>query len=133
MLGILAWACPDVKIPGITQHIHGDIDGTDPATDFGPDLTPVMLELLARLGLVANRLLAGPKRALGLDVFANQCRAAAVALLPQLLENDLGVPDFIGQLLIDKRLERIQLAGPTCLGLACGRCRERQITTHGAF
>ena len=118
VFGILAWARPDVKVSGVTQHVHRDVDGTDPATDFGPDLAPVMLELPARLRLVSNRLLAGSQGALGLDVLANQCRGTAVPLFPQLLENDLGVPNFISQLLIDKRLEGIQLAGPTRFGLA---------------
>jgi len=81
VLGILTWTRPDVKVAGVTQHIHRDVDGTDPATDFGPELTPVMLELLARVRLVSDRLFTGAKRSLGLNVLADQCRGAAVPLL----------------------------------------------------
>ncbi len=133
VFGVLARASPDVKVSGVTQHVHRDVDGTHPATDFGSDLPPVMLELLTRLRFVSNRLLAGSKGAFGLDVFTNQRRGTAVSLFPQLLENDLGVPDLIGQLLIDKGLERVQLAGSAMLGLACGRGRKRQVATHRAF
>ncbi|MFO7530731.1 MAG: hypothetical protein R6W86_18365 [Marinobacter sp.] len=59
--------------------------------------------------------------------------AYAVTLFPQLLENDLGVPDLISQLLIDKRLEGIQLAVPAMLGFARRCCWPGQITSHRAL
>lgn|GEM_PF-4255381 len=110
MLGILARGRPGMEPPRIAQGINRKIDLAALTSHNGLGLAPVMLELETRRGLEADGLLAGPQRPLGLDIASHHGAATGVALFTDQLEDHFGVPDIIGQQLIDDGFEGIQLA-----------------------
>lgn len=133
VLGILAGRRPGMEAPRIAQRVDRKIDLAALAGDDRLDFAPVVLELEAGLGLEAHGLLARPQRSLGLDVHAYDGAAAGVALLTDQLEDHLGVPDIVGQQLIDAWLVEVQLADSRP-GRSPGGCLlAGQMATHGPF
>lgn len=133
VLGVLTRCRPGMEAARVAQGVDGEIDRAVLAGHHGLDFAPVVLQLEAGLGLETHGLLAGPQGPLGLDVHPHQGAATGIALFADQLEDHLGVPDIIGQQLINDRLVGIQLTGTRLRGTPC-RCRlTSQVAPHGAF
>ncbi len=129
VFGVFPGSGPDVQIARGAEYVHDKMDRAGLTGQVGPDLAPIVLKLLPGFRLIANGLLARAKSALGLDVQPDQGAATGVTLVPELLIDHLGVPDLLSDLLVNKRLEGVQLTGATW---AAGvmRCWQRQISPY---
>jgi hypothetical protein len=103
VLGVLGLRAPEVEAAGEAQRVYDDVDRRRLAGDHRPLSRPIALELPPGLRLEADRRPTGPQRALGMEVVAQDGDPPGVPLRLELPPDHHGVPDALGQQLIDDR------------------------------
>ncbi|OQB72156.1 MAG: hypothetical protein BWX92_03682 [Deltaproteobacteria bacterium ADurb.Bin135] len=110
VLGILLLCAPEMKPPRISKGVHREVNLPGAAAHLDRHRTPVVLHLMAWLGLVTHRCLALPHGPLGMDIIPHHGIASRVSPLPAFHQDHLGIPDTFPQELVDERLELVELA-----------------------
>ncbi len=131
MLGVLTGRGEEVKTPRVTQRVHCKVNPASLPGNHRLNLTPVMLQLLARCRLKAHRRTRPAQGALGTHIVLQDADAACVAFRLQFTQHHHRVPYPIGQQTIHRRLERVKLAltRPRALPRWCALSRQRP--AHG--
>ena len=110
VLGILLLCAPEMKPPRISKGVHREVNLPGAAAHLDRHSTPVVLHLMAWLGLVTHRCLALPQGPLRMDIVPHNRIASCVSPLPAFHQDHLGIPDTLPQELVDERFELVELA-----------------------
>jgi hypothetical protein len=108
VLGVLGVGAPEMEAARVAQGIHDDVDRRGLAGNHGALRRPIALKLPPGVCLKADRRPAGPQPALGVEIVTEDGDSPGVALRLELSPDHHGIPDALGQQLIDDRSVGIQ-------------------------